>query len=64
VHLDLAGHPHPGDVGGGLGQVQDIVAGGGQPDVGGRVAGCRFADRIGAVAGEGKLGYVWPVRIA
>jgi CoA-transferase family III len=52
LDLDPAGQPHPGDVGRRGGQGDDVVAAGGQLDVGRRVVRLGLGYRCGAVIGE------------
>jgi crotonobetainyl-CoA:carnitine CoA-transferase CaiB-like acyl-CoA transferase len=49
---DPACDPHPGDVGRGGGQGDDVVAAGGQPDVGRRVVRLGLGHRFGPLVGE------------
>jgi crotonobetainyl-CoA:carnitine CoA-transferase CaiB-like acyl-CoA transferase len=52
LDLDPAGQPHPGDVGRGGGQRDDVVAVPGQPDVRRRLIRRRLLHRLGAAIGD------------
>jgi crotonobetainyl-CoA:carnitine CoA-transferase CaiB-like acyl-CoA transferase len=52
LDLDPARDPHPGDVGRGGGQREDVVAVGGQPDVGRRVVYRGLGHRLGTMVVE------------
>jgi crotonobetainyl-CoA:carnitine CoA-transferase CaiB-like acyl-CoA transferase len=52
LDLDPARHPHPGDIGGGGGQRDHVVAVRGQPDVGRRLVRRGLLDRLRARVGD------------
>jgi formyl-CoA transferase/CoA:oxalate CoA-transferase len=52
LDLDPAGQPHPGDIGRGGGQRDNVVAVPGQPDVGRRLIRRRLLHRLGAMIGD------------
>jgi crotonobetainyl-CoA:carnitine CoA-transferase CaiB-like acyl-CoA transferase len=52
LDLDPARHPHARDISRGRRQRDDVVAGPGQPDIGGRLVRSDLLDRLGAMAGD------------